>query len=146
SDAPASQPERWVRQRVMDDGMVRVEAQLGADEAELVMEAIRTTRAAMAAECVSAETPVEMEGVSAETSARDEGEPTLVPRVSAETEDPRRPSFADALVRMAEEVEAGRGDSDAAPATRNGGERTTLVVHLGPDVLEEGFAAQLDDG
>src|SRR5690606_27784584 len=42
SDAPASRPERWVRQRVMDDGTVRVEAQLDADEAELVMEAIRT--------------------------------------------------------------------------------------------------------
>ncbi|MCC6872893.1 MAG: DUF222 domain-containing protein, partial [Sandaracinaceae bacterium] len=117
--------ERWVRHRVMDEGVVRIEAQLSADEAELVLEALRVVRESMRG-----------------------GE--------------AQPDLADALVRMAEltlaSPEACEAEGDAqerAPddtarrskPTRTGADRAQVIVHLAPDVLEEGsIAGTLDDG
>ncbi|MBX3271119.1 MAG: DUF222 domain-containing protein [Sandaracinaceae bacterium] len=125
--------DRWVRQRPMGDGTARVEAQLTVDEAALLMEAIQTMRSSMRAEQVDA-TAQSVDAPSAP-----------------------KPSFADALVRMAEEVEA--HDRAARETSRTGGERTSLVLHLAPDLLapdspasddaasgDSPWSASLDDG
>lgn len=77
--------ERWVRQREMDDGSVRLEAQLLPDEAALVSKAIELAR----------------EARSSEASAADasQAEPPLDP--------------ASALVRIAESFLARRGEETA---------------------------------
>jgi hypothetical protein len=69
----ADQDERFVRRRHLDSGMVRIEAQLHPDEAELVMKAISEARRAFAHQA----------DVSAETS-------------------PSQPTLADGLVLAAE--------------------------------------------
>jgi hypothetical protein len=143
--------ERWVRQRPMGDGTVRVEAQLTVDEAALVMEAIQTMRAAMRAEQLAAPPhPV----APPHPAPLPDGRGSL----SEDAASAPKPSFADALVRIAEQVEARKSVSAETPPTRGGrtgGERTSLVVHLAPELLgseamEEPsvseWAAQLDDG
>ena len=108
--------ERWVRVRPMGDGTARVEAQLCVDEAALLMEALQAMCAQMRAEQRVAP---QREGEASEGEAR-------VPK----------PSYADALVRMAEEVEA--RERSAPEASRTGAERTSLVVHFGPDLVARG--------
>ncbi|MGE0788053.1 MAG: DUF222 domain-containing protein [Sandaracinaceae bacterium] len=99
--------KRWVFPRVMPDGAHRIEAQLTADQATLVMEAIRSMQATMREE--------QRAGASSEV----------------EVELPM-PSLADALVRMAEHVEATKGQ---ASASRCGADRAAIVVHFAEDRL-----------
>ncbi|MGE0785689.1 MAG: DUF222 domain-containing protein [Sandaracinaceae bacterium] len=95
--------KRWVFQRALVDGAHRIEAQLSGDQATLVMEAIRRVQGAMRAE--------------------QRGD------LDSEVELPR-PSLADALVRMAEQVDATLGDGSAA---RSGADRAAIVVHFAED-------------
>ncbi|MGE0785528.1 MAG: DUF222 domain-containing protein [Sandaracinaceae bacterium] len=97
--------KRWVFQRALVDGSHRIEAQLSGDQATLVMEAIRTVQARM----------------------REEQRGDL----DSEVELPR-PSLADALVRMAEQVDATIGDGAAG---RSGADRAAIVVHFAEDRL-----------
>lgn len=67
-------------------------------------------------------------------------------RVSAEVGEAARPSLADALVRMADEVLAQR-EAEGAPDTRSSGaDRADVLVTFGPDPLNEAHGATLEDG
>ncbi|MGE0791566.1 MAG: DUF222 domain-containing protein [Sandaracinaceae bacterium] len=95
--------ERWVFQRPMPDGSHRIEAQLTADQATLVMAAIRSTQATMQGE----------------------------QRADADVELPR-PTLADALVRLAEHIEATTPETSAS---RGGADRAAIVIHFAEDRL-----------
>jgi hypothetical protein len=119
---PTLDERRYVSDRVLPSGMVRVEAVLHPDEAALVMKAIEAARAAArAAKGIEA-----AENVSAETPAR----PTV--------------SKPDALVQVAESFLA-HGE-----AAGTGGDRYQIFVHLQQDPLAPDgtstLAATLDDG
>jgi hypothetical protein len=117
---PTLDERRYVSERVLPSGMVRVEAVLHPDEAALVIKAIEAARAGARAarECEASE------DVSAETPAR----PTV--------------SKPDALVQVAESFLA-HGQASGA-----GGERYQIFVHLQQDPLAPDgmLAATLDDG
>jgi hypothetical protein len=117
---PTLDERRYVSQRVLPSGMVRVEAVLHPDEAALVMKAIEVARAGARA-ATEREAP---EDVSAETPAG----PTV--------------SKPDALVQVAESFLA------HGQASSNGGDRYQVFVHLQQDPLapDGTLAATLDDG
>jgi hypothetical protein len=117
---PTLDERRYVGQRVLPSGMVRVEAVLHPDEAALVMKAIEVARAGARA-ANQGEAPAD---VSAETPAR----PTV--------------SKPDALVQVAESFLA------HGQAGGTGGDRYQIFVHLQQDPLapDGTLAATLDDG
>jgi hypothetical protein len=117
---PTLDERRYVGQRVLPSGMVRVEAVLHPDEAALVMKAIEAARAGAPA-AKEREAP---QDVSAETPAR----PTV--------------SKPDALVQVAESFLA------HGQASGSGGDRCQIFVHLQQDPLapDGALAATLDDG
>jgi hypothetical protein len=117
---PTLDERRYVSDRVLPSGMVRVEAVLHPDEAALVMKAIEAARAGARA----AREREAAEAVPAETPAR----PTV--------------SKPDALVQVAESFLAHR------QASGNGGDRCQIFVHLQQDPLSPDgmLAATLDDG
>jgi hypothetical protein len=119
---PTLDERRYVSERVLPSGMVRVEAVLHPDEAALVMKAIEAARAGARAvkECEAAD------DVSLETPGR----PTV--------------SKPDALVQVAESFLA------HGQASGTGGDRCQIFVHLQQDPLAPDgtstLAATLDDG
>jgi hypothetical protein len=119
---PTPDERRYVSDRVLPSGMVRVEAVLHPDEAALVMKAIAAARADARA-ASDREAPGD---VSAETPAR----PTV--------------SKPDALVQVAESFLA------HGKAAGTGGDRCLIFVHLQQDPLAPDgtstLAATLDDG
>jgi len=149
---------RFVRKRYTASSMVRIEAQLRPDEAELVMQALgemrsaaRDTQAGDEAEAPTSDAKSRRKNVTAETPHDPElGETTAVTPasaalatksqgkyVTAETprdpdEDTPTPNLADGLVLMSESALA-RG-----PAARRAGERNQLIVQLGEDLLTNG--------
>ncbi|HEV8324321.1 MAG TPA: DUF222 domain-containing protein [Myxococcota bacterium] len=140
--------ERWVRQRWTDAGMVRLEAQLSPDEAALVMKAIEAARAPAMGE-PRPRPPAPDDAIGAPeretlTAAEPAAEPAPRPRPPpAPPSVEPWPTRADALVAVAEHFLA------SAPAqARPGGERYTIVVHLGPDEhgVLGGAGASLEDG
>jgi hypothetical protein len=124
SGDPTLDERRYVSERVLPSGMVRVEAVLHPDEAALVMKAIETARAGVRA-AGEREAPANVD-VPAETSARS----TV--------------SKPDALVQVAESFLA------HGQATGTGGDRCQIFVHLQQDPLAPDgtltLAATLDDG
>jgi hypothetical protein len=117
---PTLDERRYVSERTLPSGMVRVEAVLHPDEAALVMKAIEAARAG-----------------ARETRDRGASED-----VSAET--PARPTMSkpDALVQVAESFLA------HGQAAGTGGDRYQIFVHLQQDPLapDGTLAATLDDG
>ena len=78
-------------------------------------------------------------------------------QMAAEVGDAEKPTLADALVRMADEVladrkEARESDETKSPETKSpetrtsGADRADLVVSLGPNPLNETHTATLEDG
>jgi hypothetical protein len=122
---PTPDERRYVTDRVLPSGMVRVEAVLHPDEAALVMKAIEAARAA-----------------AREAQQREERGHEATAGVSAET--PARPvvSKADALVQVAESFLA------HGQRAGKGGDRYQILVHLEQDPLapDGTLAAMLDDG
>jgi hypothetical protein len=124
-------PDRYVMCRAMDDGTVQVIAQLLPDEAEAVRQALHRVRAARMREQETVE----------------EGPLPGADDVPPGTRRPYRamPSMADALVEVASRILAGDLDAREGPP-RSGGDRVDISVGFTRDALDEGFAAQLDDG
>jgi hypothetical protein len=117
---PTLEERRYVSDRVLPSGMVRLEAVLHPDEADLVMKAIEAAR----------------------VGAREASEaPADVP---AETPERPRVSKPDALVQVAESFLA------HGQASGTGGDRCQIFVHLQQDPLAPDgvstLAATLDDG
>jgi hypothetical protein len=119
---PTLDERRYVSERVLPSGMVRVEAVLHPDEAALVMKAIEVARAGARA--------------ASESEAPDD--------VSAETPASHTVSKPDALVQVAESFLA------HGQAAGTGGDRCQIFVHLQQDPLAPDgtstLAATLDDG
>lgn len=117
---PTPDERRYVSERVLSSGLVRVEAVLHPDEAALVMKALEAAQAGAR----EAREYAAREDVSAETSAR--------PAVSK----------PDALVQVAESFLA------HGQAAGMGGDRYQIFVHLEQDPLASDgtLAATLDDG
>ena len=103
-DKPVRHEERSVQSRPLESGLVRITADLHADEAALVMKAIETAR-----------------------------------RVAGEK---RMTERADGLVRVAEGFLTSDPNGEPRPAP----ERQEIVIELGPETLEDGYRAALDDG
>ncbi len=128
----AGDDERFVRQRRLPSGLVRIELQLLPDEAAIVLKAIRAAacaeRAAVASEkaSVGARAMPAIRALSAETSASRSAD-SMSRDVSAETSGARQ---ADAAVAVADSYLAHE------PRSRSGGERTQLFVHLSEERLE----------
>jgi hypothetical protein len=122
--------ERWVRQRTTESGMVRIEAQLTADEAALVMKALDAARAALAGgerTLLSPGAALVPAHVSAETS-RESG----TGDVSAETSDDSDGWFPEGEPEPPEEVVFDENDEIVEVRPR----RTEPV----DDVVEPDFA------
>jgi hypothetical protein len=126
-------PDRYVMCRPMDDGTVQVIAQLLPDEAEAVRQALHRVRAARMREQQTVE-----EGALP-------GAPDIPAGSSGRRPYRAMPSMADALVEVASRVLAGDLDAREGPP-RSAGDRVDISVVLSRDVLEEGHAAQLEDG
>jgi len=126
--------ERYLRHRIVDDGLVRIEMQVHPDEAKTILEALHAARRAWV-RGASADTPER--AASPGVLAMAQGSPSSSD-VSAET----CPTLVDAITFLAESYLA------HGPASRCTADRRQLLVHLGPDVLEGGDAwrAELPDG
>jgi hypothetical protein len=143
---------RYVRHRQVKCGMVKIEALLHADEADLVIRAIEAARFRAQPETVAAPSNVSAETFSAEGEELDEYQRQSIELdramqqseldeeredVSAEisssgfAEEMRRAagSKADALLVLAESFLA------HGPKERKGGERVQMVVHVDAEVL-----------
>ena len=160
-DGRMEQPpsERWIRTRHLGFGMVCIEAQLPAEEAEVVVgaldairyaakESVRTSVAVPAADDAPAEG-----NVSAETDVAPDGDDTLDGDVTAERGAARplplrtsaQQAFdrADALVALAESVL-----QSPAAIRAPGRPRHEVVVHVDADALADASdsPATLEDG
>ena len=161
---PHTPPDRYVRKRHTQEGMVRIELLLHPDEAELVWQALHETkrrlRAANDSDSTASETEagdqapeLSAESGAAEVSAEGVAEVSAesgVADLSAESGAPARgsddsstaPTLADAAVALAEQCLASAQLHKARP----GGERRLLMVHLRQEQLEGGLRAELHDG
>ena len=138
--------ERSVRARVLDDGLVRLEVVLSADEAELVMKAIGTARDHLSPGAAAGKS---MPDADVAPAVPDRAE---VPGVSREARAPRA-SAADALVHMASTFvahdTADRNGDGGAPGTASAGPRAEVIIHVGPeltDAADGALVATLEDG
>ena len=156
-------PERYVRKRHTQEGMVHIEMVLHPDEAELVWQALQlckqqlraagksspsegddgNKRADLSAESESADLSAESEsaGLSAESGTADLSAESGTADLSAERSTPA-PTLADAVVALAEHRLASAEQCKARP----GGERRLLMIHLREDQLQGSFRAELHDG
>ena len=126
--------KRWVRHRRTDDGMVRIEAQLTADEAEMVLKALAEARK-------PPEKEADQEGdQEAEQKPGGIGVPAGTPMGARQ---------ADALVRIADSfVATGSEHGVEGNGAATGAERTQLFVHLSEQRLDPDgpLEATLQDG
>src|SRR5829696_89450 len=148
-----AQPERWVNWSHDDDGSLSLRARLPAEEGALVVAALEAARQALTKQAVE---PV---GASAEAPELDAPAPAEAPRpaatapagsagaaesASAEAPPTGAEALADALLLMADTVLAG------GHASRTGGDRHQVVVHVGAAVLADSPGAagccELADG
>ena len=157
ADNVPPRPERWVRLKKGDSGMMRFEAQLHPDECALVMEAVEQARALRQTNvaCDTAGTAKGIEDPFAETIPDDDVAPARFanrpPTVPAEApgepiEPPPKPTRADGLLALAERLLSTDSAELDAPYGRPGGERATLLVHLAPDILGKHLGGTLEDG
>ena len=142
-------PERYVRLRHRGDGTVRVEAVLLPDEAERVMEALRSLKAAMS------------EGLETKPDLADAlvrvADAVLAGDLLATDGAPLASAPGDASDDDASD-DAGASSASAtgasaprAPVRTCGADRAQVVVHFTEDLIDggqgvRGFAAVLDDG
>ncbi|MGE3635493.1 MAG: DUF222 domain-containing protein, partial [Sandaracinaceae bacterium] len=137
--------KRWVYQRPMPDGSHRIEAQLTADQATLVMAAIRSVQAIMQDEQrqpLEERAPVDSHSQLTESLDDDDAgtDPFLEERADElrvlpfATSRPGgelpRPTLADAFVRMAEQLEAACAQTSQP---RSGADRAAIGVHFAED-------------
>ena len=138
-------PERYVRKRHTQEGMVRIELVLRPDEAELFWQALHLCKQQLRAASKSSPPDGEAENMGADLSAESgpvglsaESGPVAV---SAQSASPA-PTLADGAVALAEYRLASAEQGKARP----GGERRLLMIHLRQDQLEGSFRAELHDG
>ncbi|MCA9619541.1 MAG: DUF222 domain-containing protein, partial [Myxococcales bacterium] len=86
-DPPPVSERRYVRRRTRRDGMISIEARLWPDEAEMVMQALRATKLALAPQSGlrSGDRDIVSGDVTAETPTQDEDTQSEASEVTAET-------------------------------------------------------------
>jgi hypothetical protein len=158
-DADAA-ADRCIRARTLGGGLVKLEIVVGADEAEMILQAVERARDELrsgqrrSAEAAAATVTVTVTEVALDVSAeappdkeqRQTGAPRPVPvpgKPAPGAEARPKVTAADALVHVATSYLAG-GPTSAETA----GDRYQVIVHLERDLMRdgEGVAASLDDG